>query len=340
MKTPKAEKLPSGNWRIKVQIDGKRYSCTASTKKEAQENAAKLYAGIQMEKRSPLTVGKAIDQYIVSKSNILSPSTIKAYKSIRKNYLQSIMDVNLTDLTSADITNALNADSVSGRSDKTLQNAYALLSATCRDFRPEFAPRPKFPHRTKKKEIRILTEKEMKKVWEAVAGTKYELPILLASWLGLRASEIKGLKFSDIQNGSLTIQRAMVYGEDGYSIKAPKTLAGNRILQVPEVIQTIIDQMPRKSEDEFIVKESPRTFYKVFVQTCKDLGIEPCRFHDLRHFMASEAHSLGIPDKYILGRMGHSSDNMLRTVYEHAMKDKVDQFSDVIDMHLTEMYKR
>lgn len=37
MKLPKATKLKSGNWRIQIQIDGHRYSCTGSTKKEAKD---------------------------------------------------------------------------------------------------------------------------------------------------------------------------------------------------------------------------------------------------------------------------------------------------------------
>lgn len=30
MKLPKATKLKSGNWRIQIQIDGHRYSCTGT----------------------------------------------------------------------------------------------------------------------------------------------------------------------------------------------------------------------------------------------------------------------------------------------------------------------
>ena len=33
------------------------------------------------------------DKYIESKSNILSPSTIRSYRTMRKNYMQNLMDV-------------------------------------------------------------------------------------------------------------------------------------------------------------------------------------------------------------------------------------------------------
>lgn len=339
MKTPKAEKLPSGNWRVKVQIDGKRYSCTATTKKEAREKAAKIYAGYQMEKRSPLTVGKAIDQYIELKSKVLSPTTIRSYKAVRKSSLKSIMDINITDLKSSDITFALNEDSLAGKSDKTIKNEHALLTAALREYRPDFVSRAKLPKRKAKEEIRILTEDELKLVWYELKGTKYELPLLLASWLGLRMSEIKGLKFSDIQNGRLHVQRAYVRTEDGFSEKRPKTISGDRFIGLPETIESLIAQVPHASQDDYIIKPAASSIYNTFIATCQKLGIEPCRYHDLRHFAASEAHSLGIPDKYILERLGHATDNMLRNVYEHAMKDKVDAFAEMIDARMITIFK-
>lgn len=338
MKTPKAEKLPSGNWRVRVQIDGKRHTCVGATKKEAQEKAAKIYAGYQMEKRSSLTVGKAIDKYIEMKSKVLSPTTIRSYKAVRKSSLQSIMDIILTDLKSSDITLALTEDSLAGKSDKTLKNEHALLTATLREYRPDFVSRAKIPKRKPKQEIHILTEDELKRVWLEFKGTKYELPLLLASWLGLRLSEIKGLKFSDIQNGNLHVQRAYVRTEEGFAEKTPKTLSGNRVVHLPEMIERLILQIPHDSDDNYIVKPSASAIYNTFVAKCKSLGITPCRYHDLRHFAASEAHSLGIPDKYILERMGHATDNMLKNVYEHAMKDKVDTFAEKIDEHMTSIF--
>ena len=92
MRTPKPEQLKSGNWRIQLQIKGHRYSVTASTKKEVREKAKQLFAGVEAEKRVPLTVGKAMDKYIDEKSGVLSPSTIRGYKSYRKNYFQDLMD--------------------------------------------------------------------------------------------------------------------------------------------------------------------------------------------------------------------------------------------------------
>ena len=337
MKTPKAQKLNSGNWRVQIQVDGQRYSCTAKTKKEAQDKAKKLYAGIQFEKRIPLTVGKAIDNYISEKKGTLSPSTIKGYDSIRKNYLQSLMDINLSDLTQADVQMAVSEDSRKGKSPKTIRNAHGLLAAVIDEYRPTFILKTSLPQK-EKTEMRILSEEEMSKVLYFAKGTLYELPILLACWLGLRMSEIRGLKYSDISDGRIHIQRAVVSGPDGDVEKGTKTKSGDRWIKLPTTIESLINFQGRNSEDDYIVPYADISIYRNFIKICEEAGVEPCRFHDLRHFAASEAHALGVPDKYAMKRMGHKTDNMLKNVYLHTIKDKEDEFSDLIDRKMENLY--
>lgn len=130
MKLPKPKQLKSGNWRIQLQIDGERYSCTGATKKEAQEKAKQIFAGVEMEKRVPLTLGRAIDKYIEAKTSTLSPSTIRGYMSVRRNYFPSIIDENISDLTQADIQLAMSSLAAKGLSPKTIKNAHGLLNST------------------------------------------------------------------------------------------------------------------------------------------------------------------------------------------------------------------
>lgn len=334
MTTPKPVKLPSGSWRIQLQIDGKRHSITANTKKEVVQKAKEIYAGHQLEARSPLTVGKAMDKYIESKDCVLSPSTILAYKRYRTTYMQSIMGIPLSDLTQEDVQRCVNEEYKRGRSPKTLRNAHGLLSAVIRMYRPTLSLYTTLPQKTKH-EVRIFTEDEMQRVWQISTGTPYETPILLASWLGMRMSEILGLRYEDINGDRIHIQRAIVRGENGEVEKPPKSVSGDRWIKCPDEILNIIG-----SGSGRIVPMTSIMVYKGFLKCCDEAGIEPCRFHDLRHFAASEAHSLGVPDKYLMRRMGHKTDNMLKTTYEHVMRDKEDAFSDLIDAHMSELHTK
>ena len=336
MKNPTAKRLPSGNWNVQIQVNGKRYSCTGKTKSEAQNKAKQIFAGAEQEKRTPLTVGKAIDNYILEKTGTLSPSTIRGYKAVRKNYLQDLMDINVSDLTQSDIQLAVSSDAIAGKSPKTIKNAHGLLTATLNEFRPNFRVNTKLPQK-EVHDIRIPTEDEMKKIWKVVKGTDYELPILMASWLGMRVSEIIGMKYCDIFVGRIHVQRALVPDSDGNLVeKGTKTVSGDRWIAIPDEIQKLIG-----TNDDPEARICPMTraaVYHGFVRACEKAGVEPCRFHDLRHFAASEAHALGIPDKYVVKRMGHATDNMLKNVYQHTMKKQEDEFGKRIDRKMRKLY--
>ena len=335
MNVPKPKKLKSGNWRIQIMVEGKRYSITDPDPKVCKQKAKELYAGLQFEKRVPLTLGKAFDNYIEAKDSVLSPSTILGYKKIRKGYLKSLMNENITDLTQESIQKAINADFKRGASSKSVRNAHGLLSAVLREYRPNFVLRTTLPQK-EPREIQILTEDELKTLYQISSGTKYHLPIVLASWLGLRMSEIRGLKFSDLKDGKLHIQRAIVEGENGPAEKLTKSFAGDRYLSCPAEIQKLIEAQDHTTE--YIVPLTEAAIYKGFKRLCEKGNITSCRFHDLRHFAASEAHSLGVPDKYAMKRMGHKTDNMLKTVYQHTMVDKEDAFSNIIDSHMESLF--
>ena len=333
MKMPKIKRLPSGSYRVQVQIDGKRYSITDDTPKAVRERVKALYGGVLVEKRTPLSVGAAYDKYIESKDGILSPSTVLGYKRLRKNVFQSLMPKNLSMLTQEDVQREVNREYKRGLSPKSIRNAHGLLSAVLRSYRPEFVLHTTLPQKAPY-DVRIPSEEEMQTIMREARGTKFELPILLACWLGLRMSEILGLKFTDINNGMLHVQRAIVDGEDGPTQKGTKTFSGDRWIRLPENISRLIEVQPK---GEYVITMSHAVIYKGFVQICHKAGVEPCRFHDLRHFAASEAHYLGVPDKYQMERMGHKTDNMLKTVYQHTLKDKKDEFANIIDRHMEEL---
>lgn len=295
-----AKKLPSGSYRVQVMVDGKRVSITDPDPKVAEARAAAVKAKMQEAAKAPrsLSVGEAIDRYIESKDAVLSPSTVAGYKRIRENALQGIMGVKLPDLTQEKVQREINK-MAKEKSPKTVRNAHGLLTAALAEYKPEMVLRTTLPQK-RRYEAATPSGDDIQAIMKAVKGTENEIPILLAVWLGLRMSEVLGLKWEDIDGSTLHVRRAKV--DEGE--KATKTYSSQRDLPIPPYIKTLLDNAPKNSDH--IVPLSRRALYCRFQTICKKANVQHYRFHDLRHINASVMLALGVPDKYAMERMGHA----------------------------------
>lgn len=335
MKIPKAVKLPSGSWYVNVMVGGKRLSITAPTKRDAEKEAAAIKSGAKAAQFSQsLSITQALDRYIDSKSAVLSPATIAGYRRIQKNLLEPIAGYPLSNLTQEQVQRWVNQLAKQGKKPKTVSNAHGLLSAVIGAYRPEMVLRTTLPQKVKT-EIAIPTEAELSAIFDAAKGTKYELPIMLAVWLGLRASEIRGLKWEDINGEYISVKRAIVQGESGPVEKGTKTFSGTRTLHLPPYLAALIQAQDHSKEH--IVNLSGHAMYNGFERICEKAGVPHFRFHDLRHMNASVMLAVGIPNKYAQERIGHATDNMLKTVYQHTIQEEQKKYSEEIDQRFEEL---
>ena len=336
MKLPKPRQKPNGKWLIEIWADGRRVGKQFDTQEEAIYWAAGIKTRQKELSRSPsnLTVEQAIDRYIETKSVILSPSTIRGYNGIKKSRIEQIKHFRLADLTQEKIQRWVNA-LAKNHSPKTVANAHGLISAVMSEYRPDMTLRTTLP-RKERAEIKIPSEADLKAIIKESRGTKYELPIALAIWLGMRRSEIVGLTWDCIEGNTLHVRNAVVLGETGNVKKGTKSYAGKRDLKIPSHIKKLIDKQPK--ENEYVVNLSGAAIYDAFVDICRNAGVPHYRFHDLRHANASVMLSIGVPDKYSMKRMGHATNNMLKTTYQHTIKEKEQKFDAQIDEEFSKFF--
>ena len=337
----KAVKLPSGNWNVRAleytDKDGKKHfkSFTAPTKKEAEYLAADYYANKKTSTAATaanITLSEAIRLYIDSMSNILSPSTICGYEQIYRLRLKSIMHMPLSKLTNNTIQIAINEETLHLQP-KTVRNISALLSSVLKKYNPNFVYKVILPQKTKH-EMSIPTQEQMRLILDDVKGTEMELPLLLAACLGLRRSELLGLKWENVDFNKCTIKidTAVVTGIGAKKFeKAPKSIAGYRTLSVPENIMQKLKDAKEKATNKNVVTLTGEAIYGRFDHILKRLNLPHFRLHDLRHYYASVLLAMGIPNKYAQQRMGHSTDNMLKNVYQHIMEDTKNEIDKSVD---------
>ena len=337
MKIPKARQLPSGNWFVQLRIGGKSHSITAATEKAAVAQALAIKAGILKEQQEPLsiTLSAAYSRYIEAKRDVLSPSTVAGYERLSQNTFQGIMSLRLDKLTNDRIQREISAMARSGKSPKYIRNAEGLLSSVLKMYHPHFTLNVFMPPK-EKAEPRKVTEDEIRSILAAAVGTPMELPILMAVWLGMRMSEIRGARFEDIRDHRLHVCRAIVDDKNGNAAeKPPKTFSGDRWLPLPSYIEDLMLRQDRSTG--YIVNLTGQAIYKRFTRLLEQNGIAHCRFHDLRHANAAAMILLGIESRYAQERGGWNSDWIYKQVYGYTMPNVMDRDAAAIDAYFSQM---
>lgn len=329
LSAPKPQELPSGQWRCQVMINGVRHSVIDEDPVLAHSKAIALRDGFLPAKNpSRITVRQAIDNYIESKTSILSPSTLYEYKRAARNDFKAIESHTVSDMT-LDTTQRWVNDLAASHAPKTVRNTFALFQAAVKPLTDTRFDAVVLPQKAKV-EIVVPTTEEVKALVDAADGYT-KTAIMLAAWLGLRRSEILAVTKDCLSGNVLHIKQARVRSISGESVKRPKSYSGDRKIKVPDDIARLISE----SETENIVPVNASTLSYHFEQTCKKAGVRKMRFHDLRHYSASVLLMLGVPDKYAMERMGHATNNMLKTVYQHTMAEKRNAIDDEVDNYFT-----
>lgn len=328
MKSPKAVKLSTGEWRVRLRVGGVDRMVYGKTKRQAEQEALVLKAKYSATKMIPAapsgTLGAAYDQYIAAKEGVLSPSTVAGYRRLRDHSFQNLMHMPVASITNAAVQLEITNMAKAGKSTKTIANAVGLLSAVLSLCNPDFRLRVTLPPRQHIDHIEPK-ESDIDAIMKAVHGYSVELPTLLAMCLGLRMSEILGLTWDCVDGDKLHIKQARV--DEG--VKGTKTYAGTRTLIMPGFIKELFDKLPHNGD--LVFSYSRRTVYENFQKYTARAGIQHYRFHDLRHLNTTMQLLMCIDNKTITKRNGWSTDFMIRTVYGHTSQEREDVASEIVN---------
>jgi integrase len=194
----------------------------------------------------------------------------------------------------------------------------------------------RLPVTERTEEIHPPTLDEYRQLLEACTvlggyATEFRAMIQFSAWTGVRAGELHALRWEDV--GTETIRIRVARKRDG-DLGKPKNGKEREIAYLPPA--RVLDQVPRRS-DPFVF-HSPRG--KALVQGShhyawrsvraasrvpfdrEDAGLPNVRWHDLRHFCATQLLELGLDHFAVSVQLGHEDGGALVMArYGHPSKD-------------------
>lgn len=327
----KARKMPSGKWRIQPVAKGQRICITADSKREAEAKALAWQARQEHYTPTRVELKDAVRGYIDASAAALSPATIRGYEIALKRIKGFDLSWKRLDIIRQADLQKFVADLAGKYAPKTVRNTLALVTASMR-FYGVSAPHGINLPREGVKAYKTPSDADVRRLLDACEGTDFEVAVMLAAFAGLRRSEIVALTSEDLDGDVLHVRAAIVKGSDhAYHTKGTKTRSSDRYIRIPDFVA---DRLKGIAGPLYPYPAEGIT--KRFETLRKRAGVD-CRFHDLRAYHASKMHSIGIPDQYVIGRLGWSTDYTLKRIYRReiddvtkAMNDKTNKaFSDV-----------
>ena len=278
-----------------------------------------------------------------------SASTTHGYTMIVRNHLiPGLGTVRLRELTAIQVQKYLNQKQAAGLCANTVRKHHGVLHNALEHARKqglveqnvvEMAVRPAATQPVH----HYYDAETMQRLFQALEGSSIELAVKLAGYLGLRRSEICGLKWSHVDRYEkiITIAEARTAVNGKAVDKEPKNNSSVRRLGYSGLtdLEQILEQQWQKrlrekeamgsryQDQGFVLCHSGgRPFQPDYLSNRlqrllagKDLPY--VTLHGLRHSFASIAHSQNVPLFGISKALGHSSTATTTQIYMHLFDD-------------------
>lgn len=330
----------------------------AAGKREADKLVAKMITDAQSGKlASPTqeTVSSYIAAWLDKREGDLAPKTLETWRDFLRAYIDpNVGPTKLEKLTPkmvddfyAKLRKSGRRRSKGGLSARSVLHVHRLLSEAMRSAvrlqlisqNPCDGVSPKGVFVEERIVVRQYSQERIAQLLELVRGHWLEIPVLLAMTMGMRRGECLGLRWAqvDLAEGTLTVNASLqqLRGQ-APSIKKPKR-ERTRDLTMPACLVDSLRrhkgaqashrlQFPDCWEDNGLVVANelgqprlPDTLTQAFAKLIRDSQLPKITFHDLRHVNATALLLAGVDDKVVAGRLGHSTTQITRDLYQHIL---------------------
>ncbi len=339
-------------WIVDYSQDGQRHIQTFQRKKDAdayaQQVGVEIRAGTHTPVSKSITVAQAAEDWISSVAlDKREASTLAQYRQHARHINARVGNVKLANLTTPRL-NALRDELLKTMSAAMARKVISSLKSLLREAQRRgnvaqnvaLSVKRIDPDKRAAGKLRvgidIPTTDEIKAIINAAGPHK---PFLMtAAFAGLRASELRGLRWSDVdlRKGELHVrQRADRYN----AIGKPKSTAGSRSVPLGPLLLNVLREWKLvcpKGEHGLVFPTASgqiaghNNLVRAFKATVKKAGLTDAKgkpkyskVHSLRHFYASwcinppEHGGQGLPPKVVQTQLGHASIVMTMDTYGH-----------------------
>jgi integrase len=338
-----ARRLPSGRWQARYHLGGERFQLegTFETRTEAERALAKVQTDLELgahinPRQTKEMFGGFGREYMATKTD-WQPRTRQNREDLWRLHVEPVFGK----LTFKEITTTRVRNWHAGlhrQHPATAQGAYRLLrqilEAAVDDNRLPANPcKVKGAGVDRAPERQIATVAEVEAIYSEMPE-RMRLLILLATYAGLRRSELLGLRRCDVDvvHRTVTVAQTLHQLNSGEIVaQGPKTKAGRRSVVFPSSIAAEVeDHLARfvgPGRDALVFtgeKGGPLRAHvlgKAFRRARSLVGRPKLTLHDLRHTADTLAAATGATLPELMHRMGHATPHSALR-YLHATKDR------------------
>lgn len=278
----------------------------------------------------PVLYRDVFEEWLKIHSLKTSASTMYNYEKTANKIAQYFQEETLVKITSTQIQNFIIFLNDNKCSENTIINYCKVLHMSL-EYAVDKGYIAVSPYRgiilpkKERAEITPFSAEEVEKLLTVPMTKWMHDAIIVAYKTGMRKGEIFALKKGDIdfENDFLMVRRTQSTTKQGIVLKAPKTKASRRRIDLDCGTLEILKYRCEISKSEFVFTWShgemiiPWNIAATIKRKCKIAGILPHRFHDLRHGHATYLLINNVHPKIVQERLGHSNVGITLDTYSH-----------------------
>lgn len=281
----------------------------------------------------------AMELWLSNKQRELRQDTYESYICTYSAHLKPWFEpkkLKLEEVTARILTAYVNDKLRAGLSAKTIRKHLVLVNGVYKDAislgEITFNPVAGVKVRGEKTyfEGTAYTPEQAKKLLQAFKGDPIEPAVYLGLYLGLRRSEVTGLRWGDVDldHGIAKICNTIVRFSSISEIEQTKSKSSRRDLCISDGLKSYLIELQKfpgvKVSDKSYVCQKPdgaalepNYISHRFKKVLERAGLPPIRFHDLRHTAGSMLINEGQSILQVQNFLGHKKASTTLDIYSH-----------------------